>query len=63
MDSSELRICRFCFSSPNALIDIFAGSEANMLDVINKHIGEVNPIKSYVNIDDILRSKTEQIDY
>lgn len=43
MESTETRICRFCFSSSNPLIDIFNESETNVLEIIVEHIGEVNP--------------------
>lgn len=54
MESLELRICRFCFSSSNPLIDIFAESEVHILDVIHEHIGEVHSTVIRANIHQIL---------
>lgn len=47
MESKEPRICRFCFSSLNRLIDIFDESETNVLEIITEHVGEVNDLLVY----------------
>lgn len=41
MATDEASVCRFCFLSSNPLINIFDGSETNILEIVTEHIGEV----------------------
>lgn len=41
MDPFGGHICRLCFSDRLSLIDIYDGCEANIPEILNKHIGEV----------------------
>lgn len=43
METTAKKICRFCFLSSKPLIDIFDDeSEANVLEIIGEHVGEVS---------------------
>lgn len=42
MDAMEVKMCRLCFAAKNQLIDIFGDLNANIVEIITEHIGEVN---------------------
>lgn len=53
MESSDPKLCRFCFSKPKISIEIFVESNAHIAKVLDEHFGEVKYqflIISYVNI-------------
>lgn len=41
MESTEAQVCRLCFTSRVRLIDIFNEFDANIVEIIAEHIGEV----------------------